>query len=273
MSDNNIKTDPELASDNSTCSETDQQDPYAFGSKNDPPRLHPSGPPPPPFLGPGLGNPAINISASLKAYADRMQADYFRYRLAKESADSFYSRLAAFQNTFNPFRYYLNPFNLRNFGPQGAGVSPLSPELPAVDMSLKPMGLLPKPPFPLPQLHSPGKFVGESGGKKRGFEENSEGFVSAEKKSKLVSGGTKRKPGKRNNVNDETSSPVSGTVIRQLGEGESLPEIRKGGLPKYQPESQFADNMTCLWRQTLWHVSLAVFLVSCYTPITRDTCP
>ena len=31
--------------------------------------------------------------------------------------------------------------------------------------------------------------------------------------------------------------------------------------------------LTCLWRQTLWHVSLAVFLVSCYTPITRDTCP
>ena len=248
MSDN-IKTDPELASDNSTCSETEQLDPYTFGSKNDPPRQHPSGPPPPPFLGPaGLGNPAINISASLKAYADRMQADYFRYRLAKESADSFYSRLAAFQNTFNPFRYYLNPFNLRNFGPQGAGVSPVNAELPAgLDMSLKPMGLLPKPPFPLPQLHSPGKFVGDSsGGKKRGFEENSEGFVSAEKKSKLVSGGTKRKPGKRSNVNDETSSPVSGTVIRQLGEGESLPEIRKGGWTNNQPRIQFADNMTCL---------------------------
>ena len=244
MSDNNnIKTDPELASDNSTCSDNDQchnydQDPHGF--KNDVPRPPPSGPPPPPFLGPGLGNPAANISASLKAYADRMQADYFRYRLAKESADSFYSRLAAFQNTFNPFRYYLNPFTLRNFGPHG----PVSPELPAgLDMSLKPLGLMPniaKPPFPLPQLHSPGKFAGDGGGKKRGFEENSEGFVS-EKKSKLVSGGTKRKPGKRNNVNDETSSPVSGTVIRQLGEGETLPEIRKGN----HREIQFTVNMTC----------------------------
>lgn len=238
MSDNNnIKTDPELASDNSTCSETEpchnpniDQDPH--GIKNDLLRQHPSGPPPPPpFLGPGLGNPAVNISASLKAYADRMQADYFRYRLAKESADSFYSRLAAFQNTFNPFRYYLNPFTLRNFGAHGPGVGPVSPELPAgLDMSLKPIGLMPnisKPPFPLPQLHSPGKFPGDGGGKKRGFEENSEGFVS-EKKSKLVSGGTKRKPGKRSNMNDETSSPVSGTVIRQLGAGETLPEIRKG---------------------------------------------
>ena len=195
--------------------------------------------------------------------------------LAKESADSFYSRLAAFQSTFNPFRYYLNPFNLRNMGPPGPG--PMSPDLPAgLDMSLKPHGLLPnipKPPFPLAQLRSPGHFTGvDGGGKKRGYEETSERFVSTEKKTKLVSsGGTKRKPGKRANVNDETSSPVSGTVIRQLGEGEALPEIRKGNsrepfelVSKNFDLSEKADSEACV---------KCVSPVSCYIPISRDTCP
>ena len=60
--------------------------------------------------------------------------------------------------------------------------------------------------------------------KKRQREENENGNAG-EKRQKLS---VKRKVGKKSTPNDETSSPVSGTVIRQLGEGETLPEIRKG---------------------------------------------
>ena len=164
-------------------------------------------------------NSQLNVSASLKAYADRMQADYFRYRLAKESAENFYSRLAVFQSTFNPFRYYLNPFSLRQFSPPGPG--PLPPLSPGVDLSLKPLAPHAK------QLHQPQSHAMEDVKvKKRQFEENDPGSVG-EKRQKLS---MKRKIGKKTVAIDETSSPVSGTVIRQLGEGETLPEIRKGRI-------------------------------------------
>lgn len=63
---NNIKPEPELPSEDLVSRKTHQC------------------PGPSPVPAPGLSSPSINISASLKAYADRMQADYFRYRLAKE---------------------------------------------------------------------------------------------------------------------------------------------------------------------------------------------
>ena len=170
----------------------------------------------------------INMSASIKAYADRMQADYFRYRLAKESADNFYNRLAAVHNTFNHFRNYFNPFMMRSFGLN----PPVNTEHAGVDMCLKPMPhpgqhnpnfLQPPLPLHLPYLQN----FQESGAKKRGVDDVDQDHPGVEKKAKLFN---KRKPGgkKSVNVDDETSSPVSGTVIRQLGEGEALPEIRKG---------------------------------------------
>ena len=172
---------------------------------------------------------AVNISASLKAYADRMQADYFRYRMAKESADNFYNRLAVFHQTFNPFRYYLNPFTLRSFGPPPT--SPVSQDIPpGIDMSVKtPMNVLPNinKPFPIPPLQQNFPDISPQ---KRLFEE-ADGIGScypSEKKSKMCGSGPRRKSGKKSSINDETSSPVSGTVIRQLGVGEALPEIRKG---------------------------------------------
>ena len=170
----------------------------------------------PPFC---LNSQPFNVSASLKAYADRMQADYFRYRLAKESAENFYSRLAVFHNTFNPFRYYLNPFALRQFScPSPASAPPASP---GVDLSLKPLTTHAK------QLHpTPSHCLEDVKLKKRQFEEN-DSVNPGEKRQKLS---MKRKIGKKSPATDETSSPVSGTVIRQLGEGESLPEIRKGKL-------------------------------------------
>ena len=170
----------------------------------------------PPFC---LNSQPFNVSASLKAYADRMQADYFRYRIAKESAENFYSRLAVFHNTFNPFRYYLNPFALRQFGSPSAGPLPASQvSPPGVDLSLKP------PTTQTKHFQSQPQCVEDTDVKKRQREENENGNAG-EKRQKLS---VKRKVGKKSTPNDETSSPVSGTVIRQLGEGETLPEIRKG---------------------------------------------
>ena len=185
----------------------------------------------PGYEGGGPALPGLGLPAQLKAYADRMQADYVRYRLAKESADSFYSRLAVFHNTFSPFKYYLNPFTLRPFGgpppgppgpPGPPAPGPVSPELPPVDLPATFLPTISKPPFHFPAsspLYSP-----DTGpGAKRRHGEDAE-----DKKARLCPG-AKRRPGKKTAaVNDETSSPVSGTVIRQLGEGEALPEIRKG---------------------------------------------
>ena len=98
-------------------------------------------------------------------------------------------------------------------------------------MSAKSMNLLPKP-FPIPPLQVPVQNFPES--KKRQLPDSEPGYL-VDKKSK-ISMGTKRKSGKKMSASDETSSPVSGTVIRQLGAGESMPEIRKGR--KHNSDSQ-----------------------------------
>ena len=90
-------------------------------------------------------------------------------------------------------------------------------------MTAKSMNLLPKP-FPIPPLQVPVQNFPES--KKRQLSDTEPGYF-VDKKSKM-SIGSKRKAGKKTSSSDETSSPVSGTVIRQLGAGESMPEIRKG---------------------------------------------
>ena len=64
--------------------------------------------------------------------------------------------------------------------------------------------------------------------KKRTNEDEDLADVLGEKKQKHQHSLIKRKISKKMNFNAETTSPVSGTVIRQLGEGESLPEVRKG---------------------------------------------
>ena len=191
-------------------------------SEEDPKRTSADESPGRQFLPPSfcMSNPAMtNVSASLKAYADRMQADYFRYRIAKESADNFYNRLAVFQNTFNPFRHYLNPLALRNLMPPQ--------ESPGVDLSLKNMGMgLPvTKQFPIPTPLSPFNTLDDISPKKRLIDQSENLDISLEKKQKLS---LKRKVAKKLNFDEETSSPVSGTLIRQLAEGESMPEVRKG---------------------------------------------
>ena len=160
-------------------------------------------PPPATSTTPLLLHPSTaTMSASLKAYAERMQADYMRYRIAKESADSFYSRLAVFHSPLNPFRYYLNPL-------MKGLTSPPSPVV--MDLSMKPMvGSLHPPLLP---------FTMEE--RKRAVEEERHG----EKRQKIHH---KRKVAKKLNFDEEKSSPVSGTLIRVLEEGETIPAVHKG---------------------------------------------
>ena len=233
----------------------------------------------PGYEGGGPALPGLGLPAQLKAYADRMQADYVRYRLAKESADSFYSRLAVFHNTFSPFKYYLNPFTLRPFGgpppgppgpPGPPAPGPVSPELPPVDLPATFLPTISKPPFQFPAsspLYSPDTGAGA----KRRHGEDAE-----DKKARLCPG-AKRRPGKKTAaVNDETSSPVSGTVIRQLGEGEALPEIRKGEhLSHFHSCHGENINMTekCVW----WpvhnqHTCTWLLVLSCCSQPTRGMC-
>ena len=75
-------------------------------------------------------------------------------------------------------------------------------------MSVKSLNLLPKP-FPIPPMpptNQPQHF--NDFNKKRNFED-SESNLFPEKKAKLGVG-AKRKSGKKMNISDETSSPVSG---------------------------------------------------------------
>ena len=48
----------------------------------------------------------------------------------------------------------------------------------------------------------------------------------------------KRKLSKKDDFDDETRSPVSGTVIKKLAEGEPVPEIKKGEKRKDDDNSK-----------------------------------
>ena len=146
----------------------------------------------------------------------------------------------------------------------------MSPELPPVDLPATFLPTISKPPFQFPAsspLYSP-----DTGpGTKRRHGEDAE-----DKKARLCPG-AKRRPGKKTAaVNDETSSPVSGTVIRQLGEGEALPEIRKGEHLSHVHSCHGENiNMTekCVW----WpvhnqHTCTWLLVLSCYIQPTRGMC-
>ena len=96
------------------------------------------------------------------------------------------------------------------------GLSPTSPTLTSpnqeIDMSLKNVGLGSPPMRPL----------------KRTLEPKSQSS-SPSKKAKISPGGLPRKKASRKLAFDEDkTSPVSGTIIRELAEGEEVPAIRKG---------------------------------------------
>ena len=130
-------------------------------------------------------------------------------RIAKDSAETFYSRLAVFHSSLNPFRYYLNPLNplVKSL------VQPMG-----VDLSVKPLGMSLPPPPPLLPFNT-------LEDRKRGLEEIQGDCNVPEKKLKTMG---KRKSSKKLNFDEEKSSPVSGTLIRVLEEGESIPAVHKG---------------------------------------------
>ena len=183
--------------------------PLPCSSSPSPPPLLPA---PPSLLPPSLTSPLSlkpydSLKAplpSLKTYADMMQADYVRYRMAKESADTFYSRLAVLQNSFNPFRYCLNPLALKSLMLPGDQYPPSALPPPSLPPALLPHAL-------------------EGASRKRSLDDPR---LDTDKKHRGA--GNKRKVAKKLNFDEEKSSPVSGTLIRVLEEGESIPPVHKG---------------------------------------------
>ena len=134
-------------------------------------------------------------------------------RIAKDSAETFYNRLAVFHSSLNPFRYYLNPLNplMKSL------VQPATATM-GIDLSMKPLGMSLPPPPPLLPFNN-------LEDRKRGLEEVQGDCNVPEKKLKTAG---KRKSSKKLNFDEEKSSPVSGTLIRVLEEGESIPAVHKG---------------------------------------------
>ena len=81
-------------------------------------------------------------------------------------------------------------------------------------MSAKSLNLLPKP-FPIPPMPPANQHFNDFSNKKRNFEDAEASFFP-DKKAKLGVG-AKRKTGKKMNISDETSSPVSGKIRLRLG--------------------------------------------------------
>ena len=120
-----------------------------------------------------------------------------------------------------------------------AGESPTSPILTSpsqeIDMSLKSVGLGSPPIRPLKRSLTPQS-------------------SSPSKKSKISpNGGLPRKKASRKLAFDEDkTSPVSGTIIRELAEGEEVPAIRKG---KRNKEKKCRHNLLTLVVCFRWHSS------------------
>lgn len=175
----------------------------------------------------------VPSNSPLQAYNARLQSesDYARYKVCKESAQAFYSKLAALsalqhfyaqqqQQQPNLSPIFLSQFqhHLMARAAAMAGGSPTSPTLTSpnqeIDMSLKSVGLGSPPIRPLKRSLTPQS-------------------SSPSKKSKISpNGGLPRKKASRKLAFDEDkTSPVSGTIIRELAEGEEVPAIRKGDIP------------------------------------------
>ena len=148
-------------------------------------------------------------------------------RIAKDSAEAFYNRLAVFHSSLNPFRYYLNPLNplMKSL------VQPATATM-GIDLSMKPLGMSLPPPPPLLPFNN-------LEDRKRGLEEVQGDCNVPEKKLKTAG---KRKSSKKLNFDEEKSSPVSGTLIRVLEEGESIPAVHKG--EQLSKENVFIQNYT-----------------------------
>jgi len=182
--------------------------------------------------------PSSLIHSPLEAYTARLtsDADYARYKACKESAaaQAFYSRLATLSALQSLSSGPLSPFLLQqHFLARAAAMANASAISPgyetkeaSVDLTLKTVGLGSPPLRPYPgELKRPSS--GASSPKSNGG--------NSPKKAKLNgnNGGLtpRRKASRKLAFDEDKTSPVSGTIIRELAEGEEIPCIRKGDIP------------------------------------------
>lgn len=140
----------------------------------------------------------------------RSEADYARYKACKDSAESFYSRLATFSALHSYGYHYLNPITLQTLVSQyqqqqvAAAAAAAIRTAPAEDLSVK------SDPIRVPSVPSKGT--------KRP--------APTEEPKKARS--PRKKAARKLAFDEDKSSPVSGTIIRELAEGEEIPAVRKG---------------------------------------------
>lgn len=223
------------------------------------PPTHPSRlsslPPPPPGLSSSL---AAMYSARLGS-----DADYLRYKACKDSAESFYSRLATL-SALHSYGYYLHPLTLpslmsqyqQRLQPNPQPHPPHPPSSMAFNGNLSPCSTSSNNSLSSPislanqnglntttssTLSSHSNHSNRGSVKRKPLEDsanhstptNTLSPVSStpipNKKAK-VSPLPKRKVSRKLAFDDFKTSPVSGTLIRELAEGEEVPAIRKGKL-------------------------------------------
>ena len=208
--------------------------------------------PPPPH---GLGLVDVRQSPLAAVYAARLKsdADYARYKACKDSAESFYSRLAALQ-TLHSYGYYLNPLTLPHLVYQqqlqaaqqqqqqqqmkdGAGNNNL--RVPHVPMPISPIL---SPPHSCPQeefqkmLMSPVRKRPSPSSPCSSTQDSpstplpSPAAASTPSKKAKMSNQSpgKRKASRKLQYDDFKTSPVSGTIIVERADGEEIPAITKG---------------------------------------------
>ena len=133
-----------------------------------------------------------------------MQADYVRYRMAKELDDTFYSHVAVLQNFINPFHYCINPLALESLMLPGDQYLLSTLPTPSLPPALPPHAL-------------------EGANRKRNLDDP---HLDTDKEHRGP--GNKRKVAKKLNFDKKKSSPVSGTLIRFFKERKSIPSVHKG---------------------------------------------
>lgn len=195
---------------------------------------------PPPLTSP----PSSLPTSPLEAYTARLrsEADYERYKACKESAQAFYSRLATLSALHSYYQAANN--NGSSSSSSSAAISPIlitqfqqhflaraaamaastheHAKPVTVDLSLKTVGLGSPPLRPSLGLKRPSTEP----------KANSTATATAGAspiKAKLTL--PRRKAARKLAFDEDKTSPVSGTIIRELAEGEEVPAIRKGDIP------------------------------------------
>jgi len=184
---------------------------------------------------PSNSPPSSLLQSPLEAYTARLtsDADYARYKACKESAaaQALYSRLATLSALQSLSSGPLSPFLLQqHFLARAAAMVTVSTTSPSyetkessMDLTLKTVGLGSPPLRPYP-----------AGGElKRPSSTECSPPKATPKKAKLNGNGSlpRRKASRKLAFDEDKTSPVSGTIIRELAEGEEVPAIRKGDIP------------------------------------------